>query len=707
MAKNFDYEAAKNAGYSDEEIGSFLQESYPLFDASAAKNAGYSQNEINSFLASKPQKQQGIRGELERKVAAPVTEFALRAATAIPDTYKGVSSLLAKGGNELVKALGAKGLSDEEMSLAGKTAHALGPFTAFPETSQLESLLKQVTGGRLEPTTPGERALKNTAGTAGSIAGFGPGAALGTPARALGTAIVSGTTAGLEEVGVNPYLALTGGIATDLLSRSGASLIKRLAKGAKAGIPKTTGELAGRVARLTPEQVKQEVIDAGKRLGISQGEIPLSAQVSSPAIHGVETKLRESSLSGRHLEKQLSNVEKKTKTAFQDIADMISSRTNLLPGAVSEEAIAQLKKIEEKATETYSNLYKESSKLLPQNAVSETGIGKVILKQVDDLITNLGRGTGTPAKDAIRNRMIRLSNDWKARFGNGAIPIQDLIDLKRDLNQIIKYEVKGGVDKALNPLLNMSKNAIQRYGKTNQPFSFRFNEAERQFADSAKKFRKNDAVKALLETQNPQQIIQKMKNVKTYRELRDLFNRTPEGKQAFQDLSRYLLEDIIGSKLLNKEGNVSWGNASGMLKNAKNREIVREIIGKDNFDKLKDIRKFSSGIEEGLRKFANSSGTATKGLDIALILGTLGKGLGQIFSGQVIKGGKTMSYILVPRVMANLMSNPEFIQAMVDTAHAGRGSNPKLFFDAAQTAARFAIPAIIEANSGPNDEENK
>jgi hypothetical protein len=191
-----------------------------------------------------------------------------------------------------------------------------------------------------------------------------------------------------------------------------------------------------------------------------------------------------------------------------------------------------------------------------------------------------------------------------------------------------------------------------------------------------------------------------MKNVKTYRELRDLFNRTPEGKQAFDDLSRYLLEDIIGSKLLNKEGKVSWGNASGMLKNPKNREIVQEIIGKQNFDKLKDIRKFSSGIEEGLRKFANSSGTATKGLDIALILGTLGKGIAQIFTGNVIQGGKTMSYILIPRVMAKLMANPEFIEAMVEVSAAGRGNNPNKFFDAAQRAAKYAIPAIIESNEG-------
>lgn len=567
-------------------------------------------------------------------------------------------------------------------------------------------LLEKTTGLDLQP----EGVFEKGANILGNVAGFpgGIATAFGSIPKAAGTAALALTTPTLEESGVNPWLALGGGIVADVLTRGGIGLGKKVSGAISKGIPQAAGTLAGKAAKLSPDQVKQGIIEAGERIGISQGEIPLSAQLSSPVVQGVETKLRESSLAGRSLEKQLGNVESKVKTAFEDIANNISNRQGMLPNAVAEEAITQLKDIEQKSTQVYQSFYNQATKNLPKEAASKSSIGKGIINHLQEQVVKLGQGAGTPAKDAIRGRMERLLKDWKGRFPDGNIPISDLIELKKDLNQIIKYEVKGGVDKMLTPLSHMTKNAIQEYGRSsNKPFLNRFNEAEKHFSDSAQKFRKNNAVESLLKTQNPEQILNKMRNVKTYRELKKLFERTPDGKAAFADLSKYLLEDMIGSKLLNKNGNVSWGNASGMLKDPKKREIIREILGKESFDKLKDIQKISSGIEEGLRKFANSSGTATKGLDIALILGTLGKGLGQIFSGNVISGAKSMSYLLIPRTMAKLMANPKFVQSMVDVAHAGRGNNPDLFLEAAQRATKLATPALLESYSVPQEPDSK
>ncbi len=710
MEKSFDYEAAKQAGYNDEEIYSFLQKNNPSFDVSAAQQAGYSPSEINAFLSKNPPKQGGIRGQLERKVAGPATELALRAATSIPETTKGLGSLLTKGLNEAANAFGEKGLSNDQLNISNKLATALTPFGTVPNKEDIDQILKQATGGRLEPATPVERILKQGAGIVGDLVGFPGGvkAAFGSPARSLATSALAGTTAGLEESGAPGWLALTGGIGADILTRSGVGLGKKLAGSLKKGIPATTGDLAGKAAKLKPEQIRQDIIDAAERIGLTQGELPINAQVKSPLINGVETKLRESSLSGRHFSNQLENVEGKVRTAYEDIANNISRRQNLLPAAVSEEAITQLKDIDKAASEVYKSLYRQAAQHLPEAAVSEAALGKKILTHIEDQVEKLGRGAGTPAKDAIRNRLSRLSNDWKQRFSNGEIPVRELIELKRDLNDIIKYEVKGGVDKTLHPLLNMTKNAIENYGKTqNMGFLNRFNTAEKKFAKAANDFRKNKAVSSLLDTQNPQQILQKIQNVKTYRELKKIFESTPAGKDAFKDLSRYLLEDIIGGKLLNKNGQVSWGHASGMLKDPKKREIVSEIIGKENYSKLRDIQKISSGIEEGLKKFSNPSGSGTKALDVAAIVGTIGKGLGQIFTGRVIQGSRTMSYILLPRIMAKLMTNPEFIQSMVDVAHAGRGTNPKLFEEALNRASRFIVPAIAESYLTQNKEGNQ
>src|ERR1700687_98736 len=52
MVKKFDYQGAKDEGYSDEEITSFLSEKHPKFDLKGASEEGYSTEEINQFLSN-------------------------------------------------------------------------------------------------------------------------------------------------------------------------------------------------------------------------------------------------------------------------------------------------------------------------------------------------------------------------------------------------------------------------------------------------------------------------------------------------------------------------------------------------------------------------------------------------------------------------------------------------------------------------------
>lgn len=61
MAKtDFDYSAAKKAGYSDDEIMNHLSQIHPTFDVQAATESGYTPAEINSYLSSyKPEKSFG------------------------------------------------------------------------------------------------------------------------------------------------------------------------------------------------------------------------------------------------------------------------------------------------------------------------------------------------------------------------------------------------------------------------------------------------------------------------------------------------------------------------------------------------------------------------------------------------------------------------------------------------------------------------
>src|SRR3990167_2444870 len=75
MKKQFDYQGARQAGYSDEEIMSHLSESTPSFDVQGAIQSGYTPQEINQHLSTYKPK----RSKVE-KTGRIAGQFALGAA---------------------------------------------------------------------------------------------------------------------------------------------------------------------------------------------------------------------------------------------------------------------------------------------------------------------------------------------------------------------------------------------------------------------------------------------------------------------------------------------------------------------------------------------------------------------------------------------------------------------------------------------------
>jgi hypothetical protein len=69
MPSTFDYEAAKKAGYTDEEITQHLSQNHKDFDIQSAKKAGYSPKEINAFLSSNQKKEKPQREDVARTAA--------------------------------------------------------------------------------------------------------------------------------------------------------------------------------------------------------------------------------------------------------------------------------------------------------------------------------------------------------------------------------------------------------------------------------------------------------------------------------------------------------------------------------------------------------------------------------------------------------------------------------------------------------------
>lgn len=649
MAKNFDFEGARRAGYSDQEIASHLGESNPNFDIQGAVQAGYSPEEIDEHLS------------VLRQPSRP-------------------KSLASAGFKGLTKG-------SAEVSKPGMTS--LGPIPFKAGINALEEMLPSQKKGA-------ERFIERAGELVPIVAGGEE--SLGMKALELAGGAIGGHLAEEEGFGKGGQIAgeVVGFSFPGLMKSLGMKMSRLFTK----GVAKSAGETAAELTKLKPEEINEGVRAAADRLGVLEN-LPLSAQVEKPIIQGIETKLMQSATGGP-IQQKLEQAGGKLTETYKEALKSVSARENLLPSIVSDEAVNALKAIEEGAENTYRSLYSQASKLLPETATAIPKVGLAIHKVIDSTLNKLKSALGTPSKDALVNRLTRLKNSWSAtpELRAGAIPIKELETLKQDLNQVIKYETKGGIDKLLTTLQGVTKEGIQSYGRElNRPYLNRFNQAEKIFGENAKTFRKNPVMKSLVKGERPEQVFGRMNTVKGINELENVFNKTPQGKEAMDALKRYKLEDVLNKKVLDKNGNISWGKAAGMLKDPKTRDLVLKLVGPEQYRKLKDLSKVATGIEEGFKKFLNTSKTATTAADMAVMVALPIKAVEQLFKGNVLGAAKTTALIFGPNQLAKLMANPKFVEAAIAAAKAGRGSNAVKFIERALRVAQFTSQAMVNRSS--------
>lgn len=643
MGKRFDFDGARKAGYSDQEISSYLGESNPNFDVEAAVKSGYTPEEVNSYLSEQRQ----------------------------PSRTKSILSA------------GAKGL---RRGAANINPLMLGG--SIPEKLQ-ERAFEKLLPSQEKPT---ERLVERAGELLPAVA-LGP-EGLGVKGLQLAGGALAGHIAEQEGFGKG------GQMVSELVGFSFPGLVKSLGVKAlsvfKKGAASTAGKSAAAFAKIKPEQVNEAIRSAAERLGVLEN-LPLSTQVDNRLIQSAETKLAQSVVGGP-IQRKLSKAAEKLGETYKDVGKQLSSRENLLPSVISSEATNVLQGMEESAEQAYRSLYSQASKALPENAVTLSNVGQGIHKVIDSTLNKLKSSLGTPSKDALYNRLNRLKTAWNAtpELQSGIIPIKELETLKQDLNQVIKYETKGGVDKLLAPLQGVTKEGIQSYGRHFNPeYLNKFNEAERLFKENAKVFRKNPVMKSLVKGDRPEQIFGRMNTVKGINELEKVFNKTPEGKETMDALKKYKLEDILNRRVLDKNGEISWAKSAGMFKEPKVRDLVVKLVGSEQYKRLKDLSIVSSGIEQGFKKFLNTSNTATTAADMALLYVMPVKAASQLFSGNLLGAAKTVGGILGPAQLAKLIANPKFVEAAIEAAKAGKGSSASNFIQKMQRIGQFTVFELL------------
>lgn len=141
------YEIAKQHGYSDEEINSFLGERDPRY--ARAVEAGYSPEEITTFLSKKSEPEEGLGENIGRQVGrsgARVAETLLGAPRAVGDFLEGL--VPKERLKNLAGKVGLRKPAEKALELTEKYA----PYKLFPKSEDIrENVTKFIFGEKLEP----------------------------------------------------------------------------------------------------------------------------------------------------------------------------------------------------------------------------------------------------------------------------------------------------------------------------------------------------------------------------------------------------------------------------------------------------------------------------------------------------------------------------------------------------------------------------
>ncbi len=505
----------------------------------------------------------------------------------------------------------------------GKTA-----MEAVKDPKKLIQLVKSFTPGAKEAA----RGLGAGFGLEEAKAGnFGP---IGTiAATVVGDLIGGGVAGGLKgAMGIlrNPKQALASGIA-------------KLSRGAELDI-------------------RKQIINDFRKAGV---QADIGTITGKNLIQSIQAKLAASGLTGKPLEELRQQITKQVTDQYKDIADSIGPMkftSNHEAGMAVKEAG---QKIREAEKAQIAKIYEPSrSQVSELDTINPTQLAGTIKK----LETQGKPGT---LKSTEQKAMLKHLEDIKADIYDAEgqlkpIKVNDLVNIKRALHDIIDFEAQGGAKNSLKLLLTDIDRALQGYGATNRAFGKSLNEGNKMFIQHVNKFRKGPMAQFLKENTDPALIMNKMGSVDGIRRIGRALESTPEGKQLFAELKRMKLEQMVGEKMVDSTTHqLKHGTFSKILEKKQDRAIARELLGDQQLKRLEHLQKASGQLAQSAQKFFNASQSATSALDVAAYTKLLFD-IMSVFSGNFWPIIRTGGMLAGSKITAKMIADPEFLKLVED-----------------------------------------
>jgi len=471
--------------------------------------------------------------------------------------------------------------------------------------------------------------------------------------------------------------------------------IEYLAKGAAKAVTSPKQALAGTVAKLAKApEIKKQLIQDARKAGV---QLDLGSLTDSGVVKFVQNQIAQSPLVGDALEAFKKDLSQQVINEYKSITGSIGEanfQNNYQAGEAVQNAI---KANQQSSLDSARKLY-ENARKTGENAIVSTGEIKNVVEKIKNSLTP--GSIKSPEQSKVIDTLEKLHEGlWK-----GVSPVKSLINNKIALNDIIDYEIQGGSKQLLKRVVKTIDDTLTQYGKQNPSFGKEWKSANQEFAQHAKTYR-NTNISNVLKTQDPATIFNKMNTTAGIRDIKKALSHTPEGKSLFNDLSRYKIDDMVGNALeKNIKDQIQFGKIGNVFKNPKTQELLKELMPKEDFDRLKKLTDLSGNIAESASKFLNTSQSGTTVINMAAVAKML-TDVGQALSGNLLPAMTSLGGLAGVRGISKLITDQEFLRAVEDAILVSKSSNVglmeqagKSLLEAAQQGIR-GIPQIISDQS--------
>lgn len=442
--------------------------------------------------------------------------------------------------------------------------------------------------------------------------------------------------------------------------------------------------------RLTPEA--ERYVQASRDLGIdllatgmSPGQIQKAAQ--KWATHGVGGhQVFEDAYRARS-----GQVAREFHSAMEQVGQELFTEPHAAGVGLQEGIRDATRQVEH----TKGMLYRAIDQTLPPNASITPHNPQTFLNNANQAIQSLEQSISqTPREAAIYNRLINARDEIMGMLTNpnttNELPIRNLEGSVRSLNDIIRWEHPGGVDKLLIPFARDLRNELNRYGRINPQYGTARNAANDYFANQVVQIRQN-VLQSIARGERPEAALNLMNTVSGIRNVEQALSHLPHGQELFDGLRRFKLRSLIMDKVIDPSTGLMRLPTSGTgLQNFLSKKtdfypVLRELAGPQAIQHLGRLEHVGEGLARGFNALANPSKSADTALAIYNILSPsskIAKGIGTVLSGDlkgIFTAAQGAAQLLMPRIMAEMVLNPQFADRIYEASQAARNGNAGRF----------------------------